>query len=72
MSAKRRSQIAYLILEAGKVDFIPIGTFQVYIDYTHVKNGTINFSGRIINSNIFEREQLIAKGRKRDEDNRAS
>uniref|UniRef100_A0A6M3KQV6 Uncharacterized protein n=1 Tax=viral metagenome TaxID=1070528 RepID=A0A6M3KQV6_9ZZZZ len=57
MSAKSRKQMAILSIVEGRIPFIPLGRYQVYIYKTEIKGGSIELTARIISSSVGEGEK---------------
>jgi hypothetical protein len=50
MTARNRKQMIFIDVVSGNVDFMPKGTYSVYIDSAKIVKGSVQFIGRILNT----------------------
>lgn len=52
MAGKNRKQLVLLDVLSGRIDFLPIGSYQIYITETRIKGGSIELTAKVVKSGL--------------------
>jgi hypothetical protein len=66
VSAKKRSQQIYLVVRSPRINHLPPGNYQVYVDDTRIEGGGVKLAVRLINEVPYVEVADAALGVKRE------